>query len=49
VDSNAQRQFLMERYTGDVWKRKVIKMSDAQVHAIFMRINTRRNNKENKR
>lgn len=33
----AKRQFVMDLYDGPAWKRRVKKMSDAQVFAIWKR------------
>lgn len=37
MDTNQMRLRLIELYPGDIWRKKVEKMSDAQVVAIFKR------------
>jgi hypothetical protein len=36
--TEAKRQMLIAKYKGDKWKRKVTKMTDDQVVAIFLRL-----------
>ena len=38
----AEREELAKAYPGDKWKRKVLNMSDAQVHAAIVDIRKRR-------
>jgi hypothetical protein len=37
--SNEQKRFIITKaYPGDMWAAKVAKMSDAQVHSVYMRL-----------
>ena len=42
----SERVELAKAYPGDKWKRKVLGMSDAQVHEALVRIRNRREKKE---
>lgn len=37
-----KRDFIIEAYPGPSWKAKVMKMTDAQVHTIYMRLINRK-------
>lgn len=43
----AEREELAKAYPGDNWKKKVLAMSDAQVHAAIVDIRKRREKKKN--
>lgn len=38
MDANSKRKIVSEHYPGASWRSKVAKMSDKQVHVIFMRL-----------
>lgn len=37
VNSSQERIFVSDLYSGKEWKRKVSKMPDGQIHAIYMK------------
>lgn len=45
MTSADMRRNLIAKYPGKAWKQKVDKMSDAQVYAVYVRMNNQTSNK----